>query len=212
MSVVNESALAPVQRAETYKHQETAVQRPEVSVQPEFEARKSTRTCRYDSSLDPALAWDENRERDLAEWLLGLIEHAGEEGEDTVFATEQVWKGGGVRVSSVKGCINRLKDLTKPYLNWAGKAERGQIAILTLPLFIHERHSTKAILETIRHRKPCGQTLDLFGDPRLDTSDQLAAYEHIGPWVNRMILGDNLQVMNSLLEYEALGGQVQMSR
>ena len=29
-------------------------------------------------------------------------------------------------------------------------------------------------------------------------------------WVNRMILGDSLVVMNSLLHYESLGGQVQM--
>src|SRR5205814_1551448 len=29
-------------------------------------------------------------------------------------------------------------------------------------------------------------------------------------WVNRLILGDSLVVMNSLLEYEGLGGQVQM--
>jgi hypothetical protein len=29
-------------------------------------------------------------------------------------------------------------------------------------------------------------------------------------WVNRMILGDSLVVMNSLLRFENLGGQVQM--
>jgi adenine-specific DNA-methyltransferase len=39
---------------------------------------------------------------------------------------------------------------------------------------------------------------------------QLEAYEHTGDWVNRLILGDSLVVMNSLLEYEGLGGQVQM--
>jgi hypothetical protein len=38
----------------------------------------------------------------------------------------------------------------------------------------------------------------------------LRAYEHRDKWVNRMILGDSLVVMNSLLEYEGLGGQVQM--
>ena len=36
------------------------------------------------------------------------------------------------------------------------------------------------------------------------------AYEHLNGWQNRLILGDSLQVMNSLLEYEGLGGQVQM--
>ena len=80
----------------------------------------------------------------------------------------------------------------------------------TLPLFVHERHSTKAILDGIRHRKAKGLTLDLFADPEFDIHDRLEAYEHKGPWQNRIILGDALMVMNSLLEYEGLGGQVQM--
>ena len=37
----------------------------------------------------------------------------------------------------------------------------------------------------------------------------LKAYEHQNGWVNRLILGDSLLVMNSLLRYEGLGGQVQ---
>jgi adenine-specific DNA-methyltransferase len=35
-------------------------------------------------------------------------------------------------------------------------------------------------------------------------------YEHRDKWVNRMVLGDSLVIMNSLLEYEGMGGQVQM--
>ena len=44
----------------------------------------------------------------------------------------------------------------------------------------------------------------------MDIREHLDAYEHKGPWQNRMILGDSLSVMNSLLEFEGLGGQVQM--
>ncbi|MDA8314485.1 MAG: DNA methyltransferase, partial [Actinomycetota bacterium] len=44
----------------------------------------------------------------------------------------------------------------------------------------------------------------------LSLAQQLEAYEHTGGWVNRLILGDSLVVMNSLLEYEGLGGQAQM--
>ena len=52
---------------------------------------------------------------------------------------------------------------------------------------------------------------DLWGDPQHSITDQvLRAYEHKDKWVNRMILGDSLVVMNSLLHYEGLGGQVQM--
>jgi adenine-specific DNA-methyltransferase len=91
-----------------------------------------------------------------------------------------------------------------------GKAERQAIRVPTIPLFVHEWHSTQAILQTLDGWKALGTTGDLFGDPHLDVTDQLDAYEHLGPWSNRLVLGDSLQVMNSLLEYEGLGGQVQM--
>ena len=103
--------------------------------------------------------------------------------------------------------------LGKPFLNWAGKAERLSFDVPTLPLFIHERLSTKAIIETlVGHKRDKQESFfDLFGDPQHSISDQvLRAYEHRDKWVNRMILGDSLVVMNSLLEYEGLGGQVQM--
>ena len=92
--------------------------------------------------------------------------------------------------------------------------ERGcaihQISIPTIPLFVHERHSTQGILNGLNSYRQAGTNLDLFGDPQLDIAEKLEAYEHKGPWVNRMVLGDSLHVMNSLLEYEGMGGQVQM--
>lgn len=193
-----------------YAHADEAVLRPDVGVEAQFSHRKPPKTYRYDSSLAPELAWDENGERPFAEWLLNLVAEAAEKGEDTVFAEPQVWQGTGERFTSLSQCAARLRSLTKPFLNWAGKAERQQITVPTLPLFVHERHSTQAILETLKSHKARGQTLDLFGDLDLDIADRLDAYEHKGPWTNRLILGDSLQVMNSLLEYEGMGGQVQM--
>jgi adenine-specific DNA-methyltransferase len=198
------------QQSGTYSHQQEAVQRPDVGVQPEFDARKPPKNYRYDSSLAPELVWDENAERDMAEWLLSLVEKAADKGEQNVFSDPQVWLGTGEKFHSLAECIARLRSLTKPFLNWAGKAERQQISVPTIPLFVHERHSTQAILETLESYKSAGSTLDLFGDPELDVTDKLDAYEHKGPWTNRLMLGDSLQVMNSLLEYEGLGGQVQM--
>ena len=196
--------------AQAYRHTQTAVQRPDAGLQDQFQARKPAKTYRYDSSLDPALSWDEQRERELGDWLLGLIERAAKEGEQAVFATRREWKGGGVSVASTTDAIAFLKQISKPFLTWAGKAERQEIRVPTVPLFVHERHSTKAVLDGIRHRKAKGTSLDLFGDAQMEIGDRLDAYEHKGPWQNRMILGDSLQVMNSLLEYEGLGGQVQM--
>jgi adenine-specific DNA-methyltransferase len=195
---------------EQYRHNAEAVQRPDAGLQDQFQAKRPPRTYRYDSSLDPALSWDEQRERDLGEWLLGLVVRAVREGEKSVFAAPQEWKGGGVRIGSLADAATMLQQISKPFLNWAGKAERNQIQVPTAPLFVHERHSTKAILDGIRHRKARGQTLDLFGDASMDIRENLEAYEHKGPWQNRMILGDSLSVMNSLVEFEGMAGQVQM--
>ena len=193
-----------------YQHAQEATQRPDVGVQDQFTTKKPPKTYRYDSSLDPALSWDESRDRELTEWLIGLVQRCGSEGEQAVFRQPQVWAGGGVQVQSLKAAADLLQTLSQPFLNWAGKAERHQMSVPTVPLFVHERHSTKAILDGIRSRKAKGTTLDLFGDGGLDVTDKLDAYEHKGPWQNRMVLGDSLQVMNSMLEFEGLGGQVQM--
>lgn len=111
-----------------------------------------------------------------------------------------MWEGTKERFSSLAQCAARLKSLTEPFLNWAGKAEQRQISVPTLPLFVHERHSTQAILETLKAHKAVGTNLDLFGDPQLDVAEKLDAYQHKGPWTNRLVLGDSLQVVNSLLE------------
>lgn len=211
MSKAPAAASTGANATESYQHDTTATLRPEVGLQQEFmKSRRPAKEYRYDSSLDPALSWDENPSRDLADWLLGLIERCATEGEAAVFASEQQSADGRIRVGSLAACVARLKDLSQPFLNWTGKAERSEIKVPTLPLFIHERHSTKAIIDGLSSYKAKGTTLDLFGDPQLDLTDKLQAYEHKGPWTNRLILGDSLVVMNSLLEYEGLGGQVQM--
>lgn len=195
----------------TYQYDTKATSRPDVGVQEQFNARKPPKQYRYDSSLAPELCWDENAERDFAEWLLNLVAEAAEKGEANVFTEEQVWKGNGERFNSLSQCVARLKSLTQPFLNWAGKAERQQISVPTVPLFVHERHSTQNILKTLESHRAAGTMLDLFGDNTdKDIADQLDAYTHKEQWANRLILGDSLQVMNSLLEYEGMGGQVQM--
>ncbi|MBY5483247.1 MULTISPECIES: site-specific DNA-methyltransferase [Rhizobium] len=196
--------------ASIYQHKQESVQRPDVGVEAQFSNKKAAKSYRYDSSLSPELSWDESADRAFAEWLLALIAEAAEKGEAVIFAEPQIWRGTEERFTSLSQCAVRLRSLTKPFLNWAGKAERQQVTVPTLPLFVHERHSTQAILDTLKSHKALGTNLDLFGDVNLDIADKLDAYQHKGPWTNRLILGDSLQVMNSLLEYEGMGGQVQM--
>ena len=166
--------------ASTYQHADEAVQRPDIGVEAQFSHRKPPKTFRYDSSLAPELSWDEGSERAFAEWLLNVITEAAEKGEASVFAEPQVWRGMDERFTSLSQCAARLKSLTQPFLNWSGKAERQQISVPTLPLFVHERHSTQAILDTLKAHKARGTTLDLFGDLDLDIADKLSAYEHKG--------------------------------
>jgi len=59
--------------ASAYIHDQEVTQRPDVGVQPEFDARKPPTNYRYNSSLAPGMIWDENAERDMAEWLLNSI-------------------------------------------------------------------------------------------------------------------------------------------
>ena len=116
--------------------------------------------------------------------------------------------------SQIANADSRLRRISGPFLNWSGKAERLSFDVPTLPLFVHERLSTKAIIETLKGHKSDKQEdffRELYGDPHHSVTDQvLRAYEYRDNWVNRMMLGDSLVAMNSLLHYEALGGQVQM--
>jgi len=170
--------------------------RPNAGVQSHYNTRHEAKTFRYDASLAPVMQWDgQNPAREQAEALIRRTLEA-------------------VTLEDAKTAASELAKLTKPFLNWAGKAERLSFDVPTLPLFVHERLSTKAILETIKgHRFDRNQStmMDYWGDPQHPVADQaLRAYEYQDEWVNRMILGDSLVVMNSLLHLEHLGGQVQM--
>src|SRR5690606_32600666 len=105
----------------SYRYPDEATLRPDVGLQDQFHQVRAPRTYRYDSSLAPELMWDENAEREYAEWLLNLVIEAAEKGENVVFAGEpQRWQGTGEVFRSSRECAARLRSLTRPFLNWAG--------------------------------------------------------------------------------------------
>jgi hypothetical protein len=179
--------------AQSYDHKQETTLRPDIGLQAQFKQKRDPKKYRYDSSLAPELSWDINTERERAEALIAKIRDAK-------------------TLEEAISAASMLVHLSKPFLNWTGKAENAEFTVPTLPLFVHERLSTKAILESLKRRKrDKTQQMTLFGDVELDLMDRiLRAYEHKAPWVNRIILGDSLLVMNSLLEYEGMGGKVQM--
>ena len=99
-----------------------------------------------------------------------------------------------------------------PQLVWAGKAEHTSFEVPTVSLHVHERIDPRTIIEAVRKRSGTEPQLSLFAAPEENPPIRQAIefYKHRHNWTNRLIAGDSLLVMNSLLEKEGFGGQVQM--
>lgn len=182
------------ERVANYQHHNTTPMPPDVGTQAQFQRKKAPAIYRHDPSLAPEMEWDGQHT-------------AREEGEALI---ERILSAKTLEEAQL--AADTLRRMSRPFLNWAGKAERLSFSVPTLPLFVHERLSTQRILDTLRgHKREGAQyTMNLYGDPQRSIADQvLRPYEH-EKWVNRLILGDSLVVMNSLLHYERLGNQVMM--
>ena len=99
-----------------------------------------------------------------------------------------------------------------PQISWAGKAEHTSFEVPTVSLHVHERIDPRTVIEAVRQRNGAGAQLSLFEAPEENPPIRQAIefYQHRHNWSNRLIAGDSLLVMNSLLEKEGLAGQVQM--
>jgi adenine-specific DNA-methyltransferase len=107
-----------------------------------------------------------------------------------------------------------------PQLVWAGKKEHTAFEVPTVSLHVHERIDPRTIIEAVRKRNGNGASAK-SGRPvqgyLFDTREEnpplreaVDFYRHAHGWSNRLIAGDSLLVMNSLLEKEGMAGQVQM--
>lgn len=101
-----------------------------------------------------------------------------------------------------------------PQLVWAGKAERASFELPTVSLHVHERIDPRTIVEAVRRRNGTSDAdqLSLFSLPEENPPLRQAIefYRHKHNWTNRLIAGDSLLVMNSLIEKEGMAGKVQM--
>lgn len=115
-----------------------------------------------------------------------------------------------------------------PQLQWAGKAEHTSFEVPTVSLHVHERIDPKRIIESVRKvdsgewrvdsegnkffhpRTTKHVQLSLFETHKKPLREAIEFYKHKEDWSNRLIAGDSLLVMNSLLEKEGMGGKVQM--
>ena len=100
-----------------------------------------------------------------------------------------------------------------PQLQWAGKAEHTSFEVPTVSLHVHERIDPRTIIEATRKRNGAApEQGSLFELPEENppVRNAIEFYQHRQNWTNRLVAGDSLLVMNSLLEKEGMAGKVQM--
>jgi adenine-specific DNA-methyltransferase len=104
-----------------------------------------------------------------------------------------------------------------PVLFWAGKRNKREIPILPLQRneIVSESRITQIIERARRAADEKQPQRSLFADLERSLRDsernkRVEFYTHDEGWKNKLICGDSLQVMESLLHYEGLRGKVQM--
>ncbi|MER1941800.1 site-specific DNA-methyltransferase [Castellaniella sp. FW104-16D08] len=185
----------------SYRHADKRVNNPEVGmVTPATDPEAGKTKWAYDPHLDPALSFDPQRSQ-----IETLIDDALASGD----------------TAQMRAALEELKRLQSPYLNWAGKAERTSFDIDIVSLHVHERIDPASILTAVRKAMGTKTTSKqatkavqpgLFDAPfeSLPLRDAIDFYRHERGWANRLISGDSLLVMNSLLQKENMAGRVQM--
>ncbi len=223
----------------SYRHDQKRKNNPDVGVvTPETDPEQPKTVWAYDPHIDPALQFDSQRapvENLLDDALGGLSAHDEEilawldhalAGSDEAAVREVIGNlrkrlASGVDSQSARTALEQLKRMQAPYLNWTGKAERTSFDVDTVSLHVHERIDPMSILSALRKEqkaaKPAGKAsggfqTGLFEAPfeSLPLRDAVDFYKHEKGWSNRLVSGDSLLVMNSLLQKESMAGQVQM--
>jgi adenine-specific DNA-methyltransferase len=110
--------------------------------------------------------------------------------------------------------IHRGQD---PELFWLNKYDEGDntLEVDIRTLYRHELISPQLLMQNLYRLKEPSDALpitDLFANPldKIDLKKVSEYYHHQQQWRNRLIQGDSLLVMTSLLEREGLAGKVQM--
>ena len=98
-----------------------------------------------------------------------------------------------------------------PQLIWSGKQEHGaEFDVATVPIYVQEKIAPEAIIARLKSGASDDRQMLLFGETAEDQFHKAVEfYKHEDNWQNRLILGDSLLVMNSLLEKEGIRGRVQ---
>jgi len=181
-----------------YHHDQKRKNNPDVGVvTPDNDPDQPKTIWAYDPHIDPALQFDMGRAQ-----IEKLIDDALASGDQ----------------DTMRAALEQLKRQAEPYLNWAGKAERTSFEVDTVSLHVHERIDPATILSVIQKRikqskGAASSQSDFFQawfEQPLPLREAVDFYKHDRGWSNRLVAGDSLLVMNSLLQKESMAGQVQM--
>ena len=98
-----------------------------------------------------------------------------------------------------------------PQFVWA-RAEVTSFEVPTVSLHVHERIDPRRSSEAVRERNGGSVQTSMFESEEENPPLRHAIefYKHSHNWSNRLIAGDSLLVMNSLLEKEGMAGKIQM--
>ncbi|HUZ94413.1 MAG TPA: site-specific DNA-methyltransferase, partial [Edaphobacter sp.] len=183
----------------SYRHKDKRKNNPDVGlVTPDTDRVAEPKDWKYDPHIDPALQFDMKRSQ-----VERLIDDALASKDEAI----------------MRAALEQLKRQAEPYLNWTGKAERTSFDVDTVSLHVHERIDPATVLATVRKRmkgekggeKPMQEDfLKAWFEEPLPLREAIDFYKHERGWANRLIAGDSLLVMNSLLQKESMAGQVQM--
>src|SRR5271157_1125809 len=99
-----------------------------------------------------------------------------------------------------------------PQLWWAGKMAHMKFEVPTVSLHVHERIDPLTIIKAVKKKDADGRQVSLFeyNEENPPLREAIEFYKHKHNWSNRLIAGDSLLVMNSLLQKEGMTGKVQM--
>ena len=141
-------------------------------------------------------------------------------GEESVVAEEMATEG---TYSQFKHEFDRGRD---PELYWLGKyqndseeTQSSDLKVDTRSLYRHEEIRPEMLINqlySIKEDEKATEMASLFGNDMPSTiyEDEIQRiteyYQHNADWRNRLIQGDSLLVMNSLLQREGMAGKVQM--
>ena len=101
-----------------------------------------------------------------------------------------------------------------PQLDWSGKSEKNKLNIDTVSLHVHEKIDPQTLIEKLNNKNVLDtkkHQFNFFENPDFEKplSKAIQFYQHDQDWSNRLIAGDSLLVMNSLIEKEGMAGKIQ---